>query len=149
MLSDGDDGFFEVQKRRLKDFCNLPGVTKLIINEQDVAVRACKKVEYTPWKLHENKGSHEEAMKDTITKYKEIIFGSDTPSCMVCLDKPRKHQVIDQKIYDQKLLEDTERKLAWERLQKNIVMDGDTMIDKRTGEVWSPEVDSMYWKDKF
>ena len=81
-MSHGDDGFFELQKRRLKDFSNLPGVTKLIIN-------------------------------------------------------------------DQKLLEDTERKLAWERLQKNIVMDGDTKIDKRTGEVWSPEVDSMYWKDKF
>ena len=148
-MSHGDDGFFELQKRRLKDFSNLLGVTKLIINEQDVAVRACKKVEYTPWKLHENKGSHEEDMKHTITKYKEIIFGSDTPSCMVCLDEPRKQQVIDQKIYDQKLLEDTERKLAWERLQKNIVMDGDTKIDKRTGEVWSPEVDSMYWKDKF
>ena len=56
MLSDGDDGFFEVQKRRLKDFCNLPGVTKLIINEQDVAVRACKKVEHTSSKLYENKG---------------------------------------------------------------------------------------------
>ena len=27
--------------------------------------------------------------------------------------------------------------------------EGDTMIDKRTGEVLDPEVDSMYWKDKF
>ena len=41
------------------------------------------------------------------------------------------------------------RKLAWERLQKNIVMDGDTMIDKRTGEVLIPDVDSIFWKDKF
>ena len=41
------------------------------------------------------------------------------------------------------------RKLAWEGIQKNIVMDGDTMIDKRTGEVLSPEVDSTYWKNKF
>ena len=32
---------------------------------------------------------------------------------------------------------------------KNIVMDGDTMIDKRTGEVLNPDVDSTYWKDKF
>ena len=31
-------------------------VTKLMINEQDVAVRTCKKVEYTLLKLHENKG---------------------------------------------------------------------------------------------
>ena len=45
-------------------------------------------------------------------------------------------------------MEVTMRKLAWEGLQKNIVMDGDTMIDKRTGEVLDPEVDSAYWKDK-
>ena len=46
-------------------------------------------------------------------------------------------------------MEDTVRKLAWEGRQKNIVMDGDTMINRRTGEVLDPEVDSTYWKDKF
>ena len=49
-------------------------------------------------------------------------------------------------------MEDTMRKLAWERLQKlqkNIVMVGDTIIDKRTGEVLNPEVNSTYWRDKF
>ena len=91
----------------------------------------------------------EEAIKETITRYKEIIFGSDTPACMACLNELRKQQVIDQKTYDQKLIEDMMRKLAWEELQKNIVMDGDTMIDKRTGEVLDLEVDSRYWKDKF
>ena len=91
----------------------------------------------------------EEAFKDTIAMYKEIIFGSDTPACMMCLEEHRKQQIIDQKIYDQKLMEDTVRKLAWEELQINISMDGDTMIDKRTGEVLNPEVDSRYWKDKF
>ena len=35
------------------------------------------------------------------------------------------------------------------RRTKNIVMDGDMMIDKRTGEVLDPEVDSTYWKEKF
>ena len=58
------------------------------------------------------------------------------PPCMACLDELRKQQVIDQKIYDQRLMEDTMRKLACERLQKNIVMDGDTMINNRTSEVW-------------
>ena len=91
----------------------------------------------------------EEAIKDTIKEYNEINFGSDTPTSMVCLEELWKQQVIDQKVYDQKLMEDTMRKLAWEGLQKNIVMDGDTMIDKRTGEVLNPEVDSTYWKDKF
>ena len=85
----------------------------------------------------------EEAIKDTIKGYKEII------SCMACLDELRKQQIIDQHVYDQRLMDDTIRKLAWEGLQKNIVMDGDTMIDKRTGEVLNPEVDSTYWKDKF
>ena len=91
----------------------------------------------------------EEAIKDTIKVYKEIIFGSDTPVCMACLDELRKQQTIDQHLYDQKLMDDMIRKLACEGLQKNIVMDGDTMIDKRAGEVLSPEVDSTYWKDKF
>ena len=39
----------------------------------------------------------EEAIKDTITKHKEIIFGLDTPACMGCLDELQKQQVIDQK----------------------------------------------------
>ena len=90
----------------------------------------------------------EEAIKDTITMYKELIFGLDTPACMACLDQLRKQQVIDQKVYDQRLMEDTVRKLAWEGLQNNIAMDDDTMIDKKTGEVLYPEVDSTYWKDK-
>ena len=91
----------------------------------------------------------EKAIKDTITMYKEIIFSSGTPASMVCPDELRKQQVIDQHVYDQNLMEDTMRKLAWDGLQKNIVMDGDTMIDKRTGMVLGPEADSMYWKDKF
>ena len=91
----------------------------------------------------------EEAIKDTIKGYKEIIFGSDTPACAACLDELRKHQIIDQHVYDQKLMENTIRKLAWEGLQKNIVIDGVTMIEKRTGEVLNSEVDSTYWKDKF
>ena len=57
---------------------------------------------------------------------------------MACLDELRKQQ-----------MEDTMRKLAREGLQENIVMDSDTMIDKRTGEVLDPEVDSTYWKGKF
>ena len=91
----------------------------------------------------------EEAIKDTIKGYKEIIFSSDAPACMACLDELWKQQIIDQKIYDQRLMDDTMRKLACEGLQKNIVMDGDTIIGKRTGEVLDPEVDSTYWKDKF
>ena len=54
----------------------------------------------------------EEAIKDTITRYKEIVLSSDTPACMACLDERRRQQTIDQKIYDQRLMEDTMKKLA-------------------------------------
>ena len=75
----------------------------------------------------------EKVIKGTITKYKEIIFGADTPACMACLDELRKQKVIDEKLYDQKLMDDTVRKLAWDGLQKKIMMDGDTMINRRIG----------------
>ena len=42
-----------------------------------------------------------EAIKDTIIRYKETIFGSDTPTCMACLGQLRKQQTIDLKVYDQ------------------------------------------------
>ena len=54
----------------------------------------------------------EKAIKDSIKVYKEIIFGSDTPFCMACLNELRKQQAIDQYVYDQKLMDDTIRKLA-------------------------------------
>ena len=54
----------------------------------------------------------EKAIKDTITKYKDIIFGPDSPVCMACLNELRNQQVIDKKVYDQKLMDDAMRKLA-------------------------------------
>ena len=56
----------------------------------------------------------EEAIKDTIKRYKEIIFGSGTLACMACLDELRKQQIIDQHMYDQRLMDDTISKLARE-----------------------------------
>ena len=32
----------------------------------------------------------EEAIKDTITKYKEVIFGADRQACTACLNELRK-----------------------------------------------------------
>ena len=109
-----------------------------------------KKLNITRQNSMKTKGELEEAIKDTITKYKEIIFGSDTPACVACLDELRRQQIIDQHVYDQRLMDDTIRKLAWEGLQKNIVMDGDEMmIDKRTDEVLGPEVDLHTGKTNF
>ena len=42
MLSDDDDTSRGLEIRS-KDFCNMPGVTKLKINEQDIAVITCEK----------------------------------------------------------------------------------------------------------
>ena len=56
MLSDDDDGCFEVQTGDKKIFVICLGVKKLIINEHDFAVRTSKKVEYILSKLYENKG---------------------------------------------------------------------------------------------
>ena len=60
----------------------------------------------------------EEAIKDTIKGYNEIIFGLDTPFCMACLNELQKQQAIDQHVYNQKVMDDTIRKLAWDGPQK-------------------------------
>ena len=52
----------------------------------------------------------EEVIKDTIKGYKEISFGLDTPVCIACLDKLQKQQIIDQHVYDQRLMDDMIRK---------------------------------------
>ena len=49
----------------------------------------------------------EEAIKDTIKGYNHIIIGSDAPICVACLDKLRKQQIIDQKVYDGRYDEET------------------------------------------
>ena len=60
----------------------------------------------------------EKAIKDTVIKYKEIIFGKDSPNCMECLDELRKQHVIDEKVFYLKLMDDTIRKLASDGFQK-------------------------------
>ena len=87
----------------------------------------------------------EAAIKDTITGYKEIVFGPVTPPCLACLAELQKQHAIDKRVYNEKLMQDKVRKLAWEELQKNIVMDGYTMINRRTGEVLGFEVDYTRW----
>ena len=51
----------------------------------------------------------EKAIKDTIMKYKEIIFAVDS---LICVDELKKQQVINDKVYDQKLMDDVVRRLA-------------------------------------
>ena len=47
--------------------------------------------------------------------------------------------MVDEKLDDQKLSENAIRKLVWDSLWKNIVMDGEIMVDKRKVEVLGPD----------
>ena len=78
-----------------------------------------------------------------------MSFGADSPAWKTFLNELRKQQVINEKVHDQRLMDDTMKNLAWDGLQKNIVMDGDTMRNCRTGEVLGLEVDFAYWKKNF
>ena len=60
----------------------------------------------------EIKQEFEKAIKDIVIKYKEIIFGVDSPICIKCLDELRKQQVLDEKVCDQKFMDDAVRKLT-------------------------------------
>ena len=93
----------------------------------------------------------DKAIVKTQQKYKDIIFGNDPPVCKECLNQLKNQQVIDGRVYYQNHIENAVRKLAYNSLQKNIVMDGDMMIDL------SPEVhytccsllSSRQYKDTF
>ena len=52
-------------------------------------------------------------------------------------------------MHDQKLIDDTLKKLTWDELQKNIMMDGDTIIYRRIDEVMNPEFIPHVRKTKF
>ena len=47
--------------------------------------------------------------------------------------------MVDEKLDDQKLSENAIRKLVWDSLWKNTVMDGEIMVDKRKVEVLGPD----------
>ena len=77
-----------------------------------------KKLNISCQNCKKTKKELEKSIKGTIAKYKEIIFGADSPTCMVFLNELQNQQVIDKNVYDQKLVDDTMRKLAWDNLQK-------------------------------
>ena len=58
-----------------------------------------KMLNIPPRNCMKTKEELDQATKDTITRWKEIIFGSGTLACIACLDELWKQQVIDQKIW--------------------------------------------------
>ena len=94
--------FLRCKKNAKRFFVTCLGLQKLIINEHTSLLELTKKIKYMnktsllelaktlniPHRnCMETKEELEEAIKDTITRCKEIIFGSDTPACMACLDE--------------------------------------------------------------
>ena len=48
-----------------------------------------------------------------------------------------------------KLKDDAKKKMEWDELWKNVVIDDDMMTDMGTSEFLSPEVGYACWKDMF
>ena len=57
------------------------------------------------------KDQFKQAIKDTVDRYKEIIFGSDV-ICKDCLNESKKQRKIDEYTRSKKLLEQTVRDLS-------------------------------------
>ena len=87
--------------------------------------------------------------KDINIKYKDIVFSVDCPISTGCLDGLQKHQDVYKNVYKKKRMEDAVEKLAQNSLHKNIAVDGDMLIGKRTGNILRPEVDYTCYKKKF
>ena len=100
-----------------KDFCNLVEGYKIIMSEMALLVKV-KALNIHRRNCMKTKEELEKAIKDTIIKYKEISFGAYSPACMKYLNEPQKQQVINEKVHDQKLMDDMITKLAWDGLQK-------------------------------
>ena len=77
----------------------------------------------------------EKVLVETECKYRNIIFGNDTPTCKECLNKLKRQYIIAERVYNQMLMENTIRKLLWDSICKNIVVDDNIMIDKGIGKL--------------
>ena len=77
----------------------------------------------------------EQAIKDTISRYKDLIYGNDVV-CENCLREMYKQEKIDEKTYSQKLLEQTIRDLSCQYcLHNETTIDGETLICTSCGTV--------------
>ena len=72
-----------------------------------------------------------QAIKDTIDRYKEIIFGSDV-ICIRCLNELKKQRKIDEYTHRQKLLEQTVRDLSRQYLSDHCFHTRTSMADEMT-----------------
>ena len=85
----------------------------------------------------------EQAIKETIQIYKDIIFDSGIV-CRGCLDELRKQEKIDKYAYNRMLMKDALRELSL-----NFICKDDIIIDRKTGEVIGPVIENSYYPVKF
>lgn len=57
--------------------------------------------------------------------------------------------MTDERVDNQRLMENIIRKQAWVNIRGNIVVGTDMMIGKRTDEVLGPIIDHTSYKNKF
>ena len=69
-----------------------------------------------------------QVIKDTVDRYKEIIFGSDV-ICIRCLNELKKQRKIDEYTHSKKLLEQTVRDLSCQYVS-NHCLHRKTTIDR-------------------
>ena len=72
-----------------------------------------------------NEDQLKQAIKDTVERYKELIFGSDV-ICKDCLNELKKQRKIDEYTHSKKLLEQTVRDLSCQFVR---CFDTRTLID--------------------
>ena len=73
-------------------------------------------------KFMKRKQELEKTIVEPERKYKDILFGNDTPICKECLNELKKQQIIDERSRNQKLVENTIRKLTWNSIRKNMAV---------------------------
>lgn len=109
-------------------------VARAINEQENKFITGSKGV--TPSKLHANKKAR--------ARESNRSFGNYTSICTECLNKLRKQQIIDERLHNQKLMENTVKKLPWDSLRKNEVVDGGLMIGKKTGEILGSVADYTF-----
>ena len=111
-------------------------VARTINEQENKFITGSKGVEYTPSKLHANKKAR--------ARKSNRSFGNYTSICTECLNKLRKQEITDDRLHNQKLMENTVKKLAWDSLWKNEVVDSGLMIGKKTGEILGSVADYTF-----
>ena len=138
--------FSRCKKKAKKTLVTCLGLTKIIINQQDVFVRTCKKSWIYPFKNVWKQRKSLKKPSKTISQGSKRLFLVQIPPPVWRAWMNFESSRSSIKKYMIK---------GWWMIQWGNSHGSDFkkiswwMVDKRTGEVMGTEIDSTYWKDKF